>query len=423
MTSVAYVALWFFVFSIPWEKMLALPGLAVIARGTGGAALGLAVLSVVISGRVRRPHLAHLAALLFLAWAGLELFLFHSGERVPYKFLTYAQLILVFWMLWELAPSVDRQRGLMTAFVFGAYVSAFETFKVFVHSRGSLARFAAGGLDANDLAMMLALATPMAWYLGMTHRRPILRWICRAYVPVGVLTVGLSGSRGGMITTTMALLIIPLSMTRLTPGRLITAFTMLLAAGALAVAYVPETTIQRLASAGTEVEAARFGGRGKLWRAGLDVFPANPVMGVGTGGYKTAITAVLGPAAQVAHNSYLSVLVEQGIIGFSLYMLMFGAAFVSVLKLPTLERRFCLVLMGTLALAMFPLTWEDRRPVWFTLGTLIGFSQAILVARRAATARPVFVGTVSPTASVARGERAPGRRLAGRRREVGDMAE
>jgi hypothetical protein len=44
MTSVAYAALWFFVFSIPWEKMLALPGLAVIARATGGVALGLTVL-------------------------------------------------------------------------------------------------------------------------------------------------------------------------------------------------------------------------------------------------------------------------------------------------------------------------------------------------------------------------------------------
>ena len=422
MTSVAYAALWFFVFSIPWEKMLALPGLAVIARATGGVALGLTVLSVVISGRLRRPHMAHLAAVLFMAWAGLELLLFHSGERVPYKFLTYAQLILVLWMLWELAPTADRQRGLMTAFVFGAYVSAFETFKVFAHSRGSLARFSAGGLDANDLAMMLALAVPMAWYLGMTHRRPILRWICRAYVPVGVLTVGLTGSRGGMITTTMALLIIPLSMTRLTPGRLITAFTMLLAAGALAVAYVPETTIQRLASAGTEVEAARFGGRGKLWRAGLDVFPANPIMGVGTGAYKSAITPLLGPAAQVAHNSYLSVLIEQGIVGFSLYMLMFGATLVSVLKLPTLERRFGVVLMGTLALAMFPLTWEDRRPVWFTLGALIGFSQAILMARRAATARPVVVGTVAAAPSAAREGRAAAR-LAGRRREIGGLAE
>jgi O-antigen ligase len=269
---------------------------------------------------------------------------------------------------------------------------------------------------------MLALAMPMAWYLGMTHRRVILRWICRAYVPVGVVTVGLTGSRGGMIATTMALLIVPLSMTRLTPGRLLTSFTMLAAAGALAVAYIPETAIQRLASTGTEVEAARFGGRGKLWRAGLEVFPENPVIGVGTGAYKSAITPVLGPAAQVAHNSYLSVLVEQGIVGFTFYMLMFGAAFVSVMKLPTLERRFCLILMGTLALAMFPLTWEDRRPVWFTLGTLIGFSQAVIAARRAAAARPVLVGTM-PAGVRKRDGRRPELLGARRRDELGESAE
>jgi hypothetical protein len=420
MTAVAYAALWVFVFSIPWEKLLALPGLAVVARATGALALGLTVLSVVIHGRFRRLHLTHVAAVLFLAWAALEFFLFHSGERVPYKVLTFGQLILMLWMLWELAPSVERQHGLMTAFVLGAYVAAFETFKVFAHSVGSMARFSAGGLDANDLAMMLALAVPMAWYLGMSHSRPVLRWICRAYVPVGVLTVGLTGSRGGMITTTMALLIIPLSMTRLTPGRLMTAFTMLAAAGALAVVYVPETTIERLASAGTEVEAARFGGRGKLWKAGLEVFPANPILGVGTGGYKMAITPILGPAAQVAHNSYLSVLIEQGIVGFTFYMMMFGAALASTLKLPTLERRFCLVLMGTLALAMFPLTWEDRRPVWFTLGTLVGFSQAVLAARRAVAARPV--SGAAAAAAVSLGGR-PIARRPGRSREVGDLAE
>jgi O-antigen ligase len=262
----------------------------------------------------------------------------------------------------------------------------------------------------------------MAWYLGMTHRRPILRWICRAYVPVSVATLGLTGSRGGMIACTMALLFVPLSMTRLTPGRLLTSFTMLFVAGVLAVIYVPETSIQRLATAGTEIEAARFGGRDKLWRAGLEVFPANPILGSGVGSYRTAITPVLGPAAQVAHNSYLSVLVEQGIVGFTFYMLMFVAAFGSVLKLPTLERRFCLVLMGTLALAMFPLTWEDRRAVWVTLGILIGFSQAVIAARRAAVAPRILVD-LAP-AGVRREAGRRGELLAARRRgTVGDPAE
>lgn len=387
MSTIAYAGLWIFVFSLPWEKMLALPGLAIVARALGATAAVLTLLSVVMSGRLRRLHPAHVAALLFWAWAGLELFLFHSGDRLPYKFWTFGQLILVMWMIWELAVTEQRVRGLLAAFVLGAYIAAFDTFMLFRREAGTLRRFSAGGLDGNDLAMVLALSLPMAWYLGMVLRRPLLRWACRAYLPVAVLGVGLTGSRGGMLATTVALMFIPLSMTRLSPGRLVTALVMLLAAGCLAVAFVPETLIERLATTGTEVEAGRFGGRGKLWKAGLAVVPENPVFGHGIGSFKTAITPRLGSAAQVAHNSYVSVLVEQGIVGLALYLGMFVAVFVSVLKLPRLERRFALVLMATLAVAMFPLTWEDRRPAWFVLSVLLALSQALDLRRAADAAR------------------------------------
>ena len=51
--------------------------------------------------------------------------------------------------------------------------------------------------------MILALAIPMAWYLGLTYRQPLLRWICRGYVPLCVVAIGLTGSRGGVIATTV----------------------------------------------------------------------------------------------------------------------------------------------------------------------------------------------------------------------------
>jgi O-antigen ligase len=246
------------------------------------------------------------------------------------------------------------------------------------------------------MAMVLALVLPMAWYLGMTSHRAIARWVGRAFLPIGLLAIGLTGSRGGMIAATVALLIVPLSMTRLSPGRLISAMVMLVAAGALAVAYVPETTIERLATVGTEVGGGHIGGRAKLWRAGLQAHAERPIAGFGTGHYKSAITPILGPAAQVAHNSYVSVLVEQGLVGFTLYMAMLVAVLHSALRLRGLERRFALVLFATLAVTMMPLTWEDRRVVWIVMAILIGFSQARLAARRgpvpqAAPARPAPV--------------------------------
>lgn len=420
MIPLAYGLLWIFVFSIPWERLLVLPGVAIIPRVTGGVALALALVAVVTSGRFRRWHVFHVVALLFWVWAGTTLFFSHTGERLPSKFWTFGQLLLVLWMIWEVAQSEGRQRGLLTAYVLGAYVAAFDTILVYRRQAEALRRFAAGGADPNDLAMVLALGVPMAWYLGTTYRQPVLRWVCRAYLPVAVVAIGLTGSRGGMVAITVALLFVPLSMTSLSPGRLVTSMAMLGVAGAVAVVYVPETLVERLFTIGSELEGGRIGGRGKLWEAGLEAFELKPLAGYGSGHFKTAITPMLAGASQVAHNSFISVLVEQGIVGFLLYMAMLGTVFLSVLKLPTLERRFALVLMATLGVAMLPLTWEDRRAVWVILAILLGFSQTQIADTEGAALEP-SLPRAAPVTARPRAPRALQRPTVPRRSDAPDV--
>lgn len=383
MISPAYIALWIFVFSIPWENFVTIPGVGAISRLMGMLALGLALLACVMTGRIRRWHPFHVFALLFVAWTGIMLLVLLVGTRLPNKFYTFVQLFAVIWIIWELAPSHRSLLGLLGAYVCGAYVAALDTLRVSRTAGGMARRIVAGTFDPNDLAMTLALALPMAWYLGLTVRQPFLRWMFRAYLPVGLLAIGLTGSRGGMIAGMVALLVVPLTVSRLTPGRLIAAITVLLLSGSLAVTYVPEQVKARLATTRTEVEEVTFGGRFKLWKAGVQAWQDRPLTGFGAASFKQTITPQLGMAAQVAHNSYLSVLVEEGLVGLLLYGSMFLAVFLSVRTLPFVERRFGLVLMAALCVTMLPLTWEDRKSVWVVLAVLVGLSQA-LKGRRAA---------------------------------------
>jgi Lipid A core - O-antigen ligase and related enzymes len=387
MISLAYAALWCFVFSLPWEILTASSGVNVVSRLTGGAALGLAVLSSLLTGRLRRWHAFHLGALMFVLWVAFtQLYFFRGADRLSYKFYTYVQLFLVLWIIWQLAPTKQRVLGLMTAYVGGDYVAALGTIVLSRRAEG-LRRFAAGGADPNDVAMTLALALPMAWYLSMTSQRSLVRWACRAYLPIGLVALTLTGSRGGMITGMLALSIVPLTMTKLTPSRLVGAIASLGLAGALAVVYVPDKIVQRLSTTGTQVEDLTLGGRFRIWIAGVHAFIQKPLAGYGTGGFKGAV-APFG-IDQVAHNSYLSVLVEEGLVGFVLYMSMFLAVFVAIAQLRSLERRYALVLFATLGLAMFPLTWEDRKAVWFVLAALLG------LAKGAAAGTGRFVGPPS----------------------------
>jgi O-antigen ligase len=390
--SIAYAALWFFVFSLPWQNFIVIPGVGVFSRVIGAVAVGLTIVVNVISGRFRRWHVFHVAALLFVMWAAGVLLIVYNPVTMPNKFWTFVQLLVMVWMIWELAPSRSRLIGLLSAYVLGSYVSALATILLYHRAGGEARRFAGGGGDPNDLAMNLAAAIPMAWYLGMTHHRPMVRWACRAYIPVGLLSIGLTGSRGGMIATVVALLIVPLTMTRLSPGKLALAIVLLAISGGLAVAYVPKTIVSRLSTTTTAVEDLSLGGRFRIWRAGIRVFVQRPMVGYGSGSFKVALLPELGNATQVAHNSYLSVLVEEGLVGFLLYLAMFVAVFLALMRLRGMERRFALVLLTTIVVAMVPLSWEDRKTVWFVLAALIGLARAPTIVWRQAAPTPEYAG-------------------------------
>jgi O-antigen ligase len=395
MSAIAYGLLWLFIFALPWENAVSvIPGTAVVSRVTGGLALAGAVAVVLTSASMRRWHVVHISGLLFLIWSGIHLIPVTAGARLPFKYTTFVQLFLVLLIVWEVARTRSRQLGLLTAYVMGGYVAAIATVVMFRTTTGSVRRFTAVESDPNNLAMTLALALPMAWYLGMTYRSPVLRWACRLFVPVGLFAIGLTASRGGMLAATAALMIVPLTMTKLSPGKLTAALLLLTVSGVVAATYIPERAMERLATTGTEVEDMSLGGRGGIWIAGVKALTFRPIAGYGIGFWRNAVSPWLGPDPQVAHNSFLSVAVEAGLVGLVFYLTMFVAVFLAVMRLHSLERRFALVLLGTLLVAMMPLSWETQKVVWFVLATLLGLAQS---ARSAA--RPQARSALAPRAA------------------------
>ena len=156
MSKLAYAALWIFVFTVSAEPTFRGFGI-VPSRVTGPVAVGLTVLTIVLTGRLRRWHQFHIAALLFVAWIVFGLLFFYTQWlELPNRFWTYVQLFLVLWIVWETAATRSRQRGLMGAYMLGAGVSALDTILLFQRKTEMMRRFAAGGVENNDLAMMLA---------------------------------------------------------------------------------------------------------------------------------------------------------------------------------------------------------------------------------------------------------------------------
>ena len=90
-----------------------------------------------------------------------------------------------------------------------------------------------------------------------------------------------------------------------------------------------DTVADRVASVGEEVSAdatdATHSGRKDIWAATWEAFEAHPLLGVGFGGYWTAISRYHkgsgGSVPQQAHNDYLEALASGGIVGAGLVAL------------------------------------------------------------------------------------------------------
>jgi O-antigen ligase len=185
-----------------------------------------------------------------------------------------------------------------------------------------------------------------------------------------MLAICLTGSRGSFIASAVALLIFPFSLGSLSRAHRkfgVLAFLLLTAAG---IVFVPRSTWDRIGTIRSEISEGSLTKRTFIWAAGLAVYREHPVGGVGAGAFGASVYSKL-DIPYVAHNSYLSVLVELGAVGAILFAALLMGLFRLAAQLPKLESRAWTILLLTWAVAVFSVTWEHRKPTWFLFGLLI----------------------------------------------------
>ncbi len=277
---------------------------------------------------------ATLLIVAFLAWAtATSVWAVSSGTA-----LTAAARYALNALLFLIACGVLRKRRdvawVVGAFVAGAAVAAAYGLAVPPASTGStdIARLGGTVGDPNAFAAVLVAGLPLAIALAAGRRwSPGLRALGAAGATLSVAGIAFSLSRGGFVA-----LIVVLVMGLVFAGRwrakllLVVALIVLATGGYL---LATPAALQRVTSsnAGT--------GRTDLWTVGLRMVADRPVLGVGAGNFADAsIRYLLRPGRlprsdliantpKVAHNTYLEVLVDLGLVG----ALMFGGLIVLTL--------------------------------------------------------------------------------------------
>jgi O-antigen ligase len=380
----AFLCLWLLVFVVPWENGVVLQGFGTITRVVGIVAFGMALLAVLESGVLRSLAVQHIIILLFFGWAGLTYFWSYDPSVTAVSIYTFIQMFVMVWLVWEFAQTHSKQLLLLRAYTAGALVSSVAAIIGYFKNTGlSNGRYTGMGFNPGDLAFILALAIPISLYLALQERRKIMVWFAGATTVLAFCTIVLTASRGSLIACVPTVLILPFLFPNVRWGQSVAILVFVGVAGIAAWRFMPETSWSRLGTIQSEITSGTLNERTMIWQIGWQIFGQAPFQGIGSEAFAGAAEHSVGLASDArtqmgvsssrlaAHNTFFSILVEEGAIGFSLFAALLITLVLSAWRLPVIDRVFWLCILSTWAIGALDLTWEDRKPTWLIFALLI----------------------------------------------------
>jgi O-antigen ligase len=365
-----------------------------------GLLLALALLAAIAAGRreerealdlvARQPALVAVVCL-FTAWATISLVWAESSHAGAAQL---GRLALNF-SLFPIAFAALRTRRhaiwLFSVFVASALLSVgFGLTHPPDPSAPTVGRLGGAGLNPNQLGNLLAVSVVLTAGLAASVRSHPLARVAALGAGAGCAAgLFLTVSRGALLGLGVSLLVAPFAVGR---GRRAAAIVLsgLVLAGAVGwfAAVASSGDVERI----THPEEAGGSGREDLWRMGRRMTEAHPITGVGVGNFPVAsIHYLIQPGAVlrdeyildrplVAHNIYLHVLSELGIVGLTLFALILILSLRSMLDAARafsiqgdrtseiLARTLFIAVVGFLAAEFFSSQLLSKQ-LWFLLAT------------------------------------------------------
>jgi O-antigen ligase len=254
----------------------------------------------------------------------------HSGPVIETA-TRYLPNAILFLITYSAIQTRERALWLTGAFVVGTLISAaYGVVSPVDPAEGERLSGSVG--NANETAAALVAGVPLAVALAVALKDPLLRVIAAIGVPLCLYATFLTLSRGGLVAL-VAVLFAGVAVAGRYRGRMIAAglVGVLLCVGYFAMIATPEAQ-ERV------IDLQGGTGRTDIWKVGWRMVEDEPIIGIGAGNFpNSSVHYLLEPGTimraefivdepKVAHNMYLEVLAESGIIGLALFLTVLGYA-------------------------------------------------------------------------------------------------
>jgi O-antigen ligase len=197
------------------------------------------------------------------------------------------------------------------------------------------------------------------------------RWPARllalGYLPLGLVAVLLTASRGGFLAAVVALAGCALLLLR-SHARGVIAGTLALPVIATALWFsVPHETFERLATIPSQLQGGDLNQRLNIWSAGWHAFVRAPWFGTGAGSF---VSAAGQAPMDTAHNTALSILVSGGLCAFFLAVGIVALAARSAMQTHGPLRLALATALLVWVITSLVATVEENRTTWLLLALI-----------------------------------------------------
>lgn len=364
-----------FVFCIPFEGVVQIP-----LFGTGTKFIGLVLAfvwvgTVALSRRMRSPGPLQIAASVFVLWSVSSLLWSDNPGISVIQVTTWVQVLALVFILWDVFTTRQRILAALQAFVLGEYVAIaaaganFFSGNVFYthYQRFSPSEYT----NPDGYGIMVAMGIPVAWYLAGwlsgTRWGSLLNIVNYGYVPAALVGITLSGTRTALVAAIPGMAFGLATLTQLPVRVRIAVFLGLTAAVLLVLPHLQGLrSFERFSTTFTEITEGDLNGRTVHWAQGLATLTEHPLIGIGAGRYNSITSR-----GNVAHNAFISVLVELGQIGFALFSIVVIIVLIQAWSQPWRDAGFWLMTLLVWAICASSLSYEDRRATWVIFSLVV----------------------------------------------------
>lgn len=366
-----------FIFLVSWGDSIwdGLP------RVVATIAFGFALIQLLIHGTHRHFVYFHLLALLYFAWQLVSMMWSPDPEWALGVAQTTTQLLFLVLLFSLVIDNNSRLIWAYQVYVFGNIAGSLVVISNYLQGITSgYLRYGIENLTIDSVGVFLAISIPMAVFLAKSSTYKWLRLLNLVSIPFIFYAIFLTATRTAFIAGIIGVFYW-LYTHRKASFRVKASIAIVFILSIVTIfSFAPKSSVERVFSAGESITKGTLNSRSVIWTGAIDQWRESPIIGVGLGGLGHALSN-RHINYRGAHNSFIHVMTETGIIGLLLFLGVHIALLIYILHAPSEDKVFMLALFFAMVISQLATHLQTEKITWFVYTLLAIHAQKVAIKR------------------------------------------